>query len=115
MTRYAQVAVEFASGLVARDFVLAWELLAPPLREELTPERLRERLYGMFSEYTDGEPTAIHYDEAFSLAEWPGKQPGDVGWAYVGILGEDFAEAVAVIVADVDGALLIREVEWGQP
>jgi hypothetical protein len=49
------------------------------------------------------------------MEEWPRKRPGDIGWVYVGIEGDDFIEAVTVVVADVDGALLIREVEWGRP
>ena len=30
-------------------------------------------------------------------------------------MGEDFVEAVAVVVAEIDGVLLVREVEWGRP
>lgn len=49
------------------------------------------------------------------MDNWPAKQPGDVGWAYVSIFGENFVEAVAVTVAKYEGSLLIREVEWGRP
>jgi hypothetical protein len=35
--------------------------------------------------------------------------------AYVSIIGDDFVEAVAVVVSDVEGELLIRRIEWGRP
>ena|SRR5215475_5372723 len=115
MTPFAEIAVAFASALVEGDFARANGLLAPQLRDQLSEATLREELYGMFRSYADGEPRSIHYDERFSMAEWPAKESHDVGWAYVSILGEDFVEAVAVIVAEVDGTLLIRAVEWGRP
>ena len=70
----------------------------------------------MFEAYAEGEqPTSIQFDDEFSLVQWPARQPRDVGSAYVGILGEDFVEAVSVIVSDIDGGLFIREIEWGRP
>jgi hypothetical protein len=115
MTPYAEVAVAFASALVDGDFVRAHQLLTPEVQRELTQEALRENLYAMFRGYSESEPTTIHFDENFQMENWPDKRPGDVGWAYVGILGDDFVEAVTVIVADVEGKLLIRDIEWGRP
>jgi hypothetical protein len=40
---------------------------------------------------------------------------GDIGWAYVSIEGDDFVEAVRVVVSALGGKPLIREVEWGRP
>lgn len=31
------------------------------------------------------------------------------------IEGDDFCEAVYVCVSDLEGALVIREIEWGRP
>jgi hypothetical protein len=115
MTRYAEVAVAFASALVAGDFDGAASMLASDLRRQLPPGSLREQFSAMFRGYAEGEPRAVHFDEEFQLEEWPRKRPGDVGWAYVGIEGDDFVEAVSVVVADVGGKLLIREVTWGRP
>ena len=115
MTPHSEVAVAFASALVEGDFARAHGLLAPALRERLTPGALREELHAMFEGYADGKPTGIEYDEEFSMTEWPDKQPLDIGWAYVSIMGEDFVEAVTVVVAEIDGVLLIRDVEWGRP
>ena len=115
MTPYAEVAVAFASALVDGDFDRAASMLAPDLRHRLPPAALREKLYAMFRGYAKGEPRAVHFDEEFQLEEWPGKLPSDVAWAYVGIEGDDFIEAVSVVVADFDGRLLVREVTWGRP
>jgi hypothetical protein len=36
-------------------------------------------------------------------------------WAYVAMSGSSFSEAVTVIVAEYDGVLLVRDIEWGRP
>jgi hypothetical protein len=115
MTPFGEIAIAFASALAQRDFARAHKLLAPELRASLTPTSLHDELYGMFRGYAEGEPTGIHCDEQFFMTEWPGKEPHDVGWAYVSIIGAAFVEAVTVIVADVDGTLLVRAIEWGRP
>jgi len=115
MTPHGQVAVAFASALVDGDFSKAHALLTPTLRQEMTPASLREKLYSMWRGYSTGEPRSIHFDEEFSHEDWPAKLPGDIGWAYVGIEGDGFVEAVTVTVADVEGSLLIRDIEWGRP
>ena len=114
-TPHGKAAVEFASALVAGDYEGARRLLAPDLRGQMTPEELRNELFAMFEGYSQGKPERIHYDEEFAHDDWPGKKPGDLGWVYVSIEGEGFVEAVTVIVADVDGEPLIREIEWGRP
>ncbi len=115
MTRFGEVALAFASALVNGDFTRAHSFLAPRLREQLPPNILRDEFYGMFRPYAAGEPKRLHYDEEFSMDDWPAKQPGDVGCAYVGIEGDDFVEAVSVTVSDIGGALVIRKVDWGRP
>ena len=112
---HTRIAIEFASALVGKDFARAEKLLSPELRRELTEDGLRKKLYGMFDGYSQSEPRAIHFDEQSQMEHWPGKRIGDVGWAYVSIEGDDFVEAVAVVVASVGGQCLIRQVEWGRP
>jgi len=114
-TTHVETAVAFAWALVAGDFSRAHALLTPELRPQLSPALLREELYGMFTGYADGDPTDALFDEGGAMTEWPAKEPGDIGWAYVSIVGKNFVEGVAVIVADVDGTPLIRNVEWGRP
>lgn len=90
-------------------------MLPPALREERSPASLKSEFEAMYSGYAKGSPRSTHFDPEFSSVDWPGKQPGDVGWAYVGIEGDGFLEAVAVTVASIDGRLHIREIEWGRP
>ena len=47
-----------------------------------------------------------------TLDTWPEKKKGDVGWVYVAIAGDDFSEAVTVVVAQVGDRLAIRSIEW---
>jgi hypothetical protein len=115
MTPHGEVALTFTAALVHHDFTHAHEMLAPELRARLSAAQLRDKFFGLFEGYAEGQPTSIHCDEQFSMTEWPDKEPNDVGWAYVSIMGEDFVEAVAVTVANVGGALLIRAIEWGRP
>ncbi|MFO0970378.1 MAG: hypothetical protein U0793_32920 [Gemmataceae bacterium] len=115
MMPHEKVAVDFAYTLVNAEFEGAHALLAPSLSGKLTPADLCDKLFGMFRLYAEGKPKRIHFDEQFAQTNWPGKLPGDVGWVYVGIEGDDFVEAVTVIVAEVEGKHLIREIEWGRP
>jgi len=115
MRAFEEVAVGFASALVAGDFERAHTLLAPSLQASISPAQLRDRLFEMFIGYADGPPTDIQFDDEFSLVEWPSKQAADIGWAYVGIMGEGFVEAVSVTVCNVGGMPLIRQIEWGRP
>jgi len=112
---WEEIAVAFATALVEERFQQAHDLLAPQARFELTPESLREKLHGMYRGYAEGPPEKAELVTEGSREDWPSKHPGDVGWAYVGIEGHDFVEAVTVIVAKIDCAFLIRDVEWGRP
>jgi len=116
MRPFEKVAVDFATALVAGEFENARGFLSPERRSEFSADELQRRLFGMFDSYAEGDqPTGIQFDEEFSLVRWPAQLPGDLGWVYVGILGEEFVEAVSVIVSDKDGGPLIREIEWGRP
>ena len=115
MRPFEETALAFASALVAGDFRKARLLLSPPLARELSEADLRKELVAMLRGYAAGPRTAVHFDEQFSLEEWPTKQTGDVGWAYVSITGHDFVEAVAVTVAKVGDVHKIRAIDWGRP
>lgn len=90
-------------------------MLAPELQRQLTPDDLRSQLYAMFEGYAAGRPERIGFEDKYAHEDWPGKLPGDLGYAYVSIEGEDFVEAVIVTVADVAGKHVIRHIEWGRP
>jgi hypothetical protein len=112
---YQEVALAFATSLIERDFSRARGMLAPGLRAKLTEADLEEQLTAMYRSYADGQPEHALLIPEGTAEEWPAKEPGDIGFAYVSISGEDFNEAVSVIVSDIVGALVIREIEWGRP
>lgn len=113
--RYAETAVAFSSALSSGDWERAHAFLVPALQARLSPAALRLEYLRLFQDSPEGSPVTVQFDDQFAMDDWPDKQPGDVGWAYVSLCGEHVIEAVTVIVADVDGALRIRSVEWGRP
>ena len=64
-------------------------------------------------EYVEGPPDFVGV--ITTLQEWPARQAGDVGWAFVAISGQSWCEGVSVVVAREDGRDVIREIEWGWP
>lgn len=111
-SRQGTVALAFAERLVAGDYNAAHSMLAPALRENLSPAQLKVEYEGMI-EYGDGPPDFVGVMGI--LEEWPAKQAGDVGWAYVAISGVGYSEAVSVVVSQEAEQLVIREIEWGRP
>lgn len=112
---YAETAVAFSSALSSGDWERAHAFLAPDLQAEMSPSLLRREYLRLFPDSTEGSPAIVHFDEQFAMDDWPDKQPGDVGWAYVSLCGDDVIEGVTVIVTDAGGELRIRSVEWGRP
>lgn len=112
---YVETAVAFSSALSRGEWERAHTFLAPALQNELTPARLRHEYLRLFPDSPKGSPTIVQFNEQFAMDDWPDKQPGDVGWAYVSLCGEHVIEAVTVIVTNAGGALRIRSVEWGRP
>jgi len=117
-TPYAKIALAFARALTERDFDRANQMLAPSLRNDLTPAKLEHKYYRMIS-YA-GKTTATDVSVGSVSDDWPSKEDSDVGWVYVGISGPYpeggvWNEAVAAVVSDSKGELLIRSVEWGRP
>ncbi|HYC51967.1 MAG TPA: hypothetical protein VEB19_12715 [Gemmatimonadaceae bacterium] len=112
---YAETAVAFASALNSGDWKRAHALLVPSLQDTMSPSHLEREFHRLFPDSVEGSRTVVQFDEQFAMDDWPDKQPGDAGWVYVSIVGEEVIEAVTVIVADAGGALGIRSVEWGRP
>lgn len=50
-----------------------------------------------------------------TMTTWQGKQPSDLGWAYISVGGDVYSEAVTVIITEENGEPRIREVEFGRP
>jgi hypothetical protein len=111
-SRQGVVALSFAERLVAGEYEGAHSMLASSLRDKLSPARLKDDYENMV-EYGDGPPNVLGLMNI--LEEWPTKQEGDVGWAYVAVGGANYSEAVAVVVTEEMGRFVIREIEWGRP
>jgi hypothetical protein len=111
-TRQGKVGLAFARALAARQFEQAHQLLSTSLASRYSVEKLRSEYEGMVS-YGNGPATVV--EVVTVMDDWPARQAGDVGWAYVAIVGDDFSEAVTVTVAEESGKLVIRDVQWGRP
>lgn len=111
-TPMGRVALRFASALVAGDHGSAHALLAPVLADSCSEADLARAFEAIVGSW--GLPvTGVEVREV--MAFWPGKRDGDVGWAYAAISGEGYSEAITVVVTEVGGELLIRQLEWGRP
>ena len=108
----AKVALTFARALVEGRYADAHAMLTPELAAEQTAGELGAVYEDMIS-IGDGPPEVV--EGVTTLDEWPDKEPGDIGWAYVAIYGDGFSEAVAVVVTEHEGQPAIRYIEWGRP
>jgi hypothetical protein len=115
VARSTDVALSFAQALVDEDYDAAFALLAPEAGLELSPEVLRINLIKMHIGYAPKDrPRSAVLNEEFALTDWPSNRSGDLGRAYVSVLGDEFVEAVTVTVTSIDGCALIRDVQWGR-
>jgi hypothetical protein len=110
MTAFSDVAAQFASALVERDYELAHSLLAESLKSHLSSQQLQESFEGMIAQKSNLSAEVVE-----TLTDWPEKQPNDAGWAYVAINGDEFAEAVTLTLCDEHDTTLIRDIVWGRP
>jgi hypothetical protein len=101
-------ALMFAQDLVAGKYDAAHQMLTADLRSRVSPQALKEQYESMI-EYWDGDPASS--TEATVISTLP---EGEIT-VYVAIFNDCNGEAVTPIVIEVDGYLLIREIEWGRP
>lgn len=112
MKSYKEIALEFGSALKDGDFSLAHSLLCQSQKEQLPETSLQEEFERMFA-HDEGEIKIVEVTE--TLEEWPEQEPNDLGWAYVAISGETFAEAVMLVIKNENGQPCIGSIEWGRP
>ena len=110
---FTDVARDFAQALADENYERAASFLAPALSDLTGEAGLLRDMRNMVEVADDSRVT--HVELMNTLDDWPARQPGDAGWAYVAMSGDGFSEAVAVVVSDCDGELKIREIEWGRP
>ena len=109
---YRQIALEFATLLGAREYPKAYAMMSQGYRQNSTVDELQSGFEAIVP-MNWGPIGPIEVGE--TMTSWPGKQPSDVGWAYVSIGGDLYSEAVIVVVTSENGAAKIREVEFGRP
>ena len=109
---HAEVAEQFARRLVDGEFNAARNMLTQSLKRIFTTHKLKRDLASMHS-YAKGPIT--HFEVMNTTEYWLAKQENDVGWAYVALTGDNFSEAVTVIVTRQSSKLLIRKIDWGRP
>jgi hypothetical protein len=109
---YEPIALLFAQCLLEAKFSDAHAMLSVDLKESLALSELQSTYESMVN-YPDDVAIVVEVIEAMS--DWPDKRVNDIGWAYVAVSGKAFSEAVAVIVENAAGTMLIRSIEWGRP
>jgi len=109
---YPRLATRFATALTNGEYDEAYQMLSPDMQQKHTADELGKTFEAMV-EY-GGSPAKV---DGFieTLEEWPDKEPDDVGWVYVSVSGDDYAEAVTVIVSTNRNGMSISSIEWGRP
>jgi hypothetical protein len=109
---FRQVALQFTRLLAAREYAKAHAMTSQEYRKRATVDQLRTNFERIVP--TDWGPIGpIEVGE--TMTTWSGKQPSDLGWAYVSIGGNVYSEAIVVVVASENGEARVREVEFGRP
>lgn len=109
-----RIAEQFGRHIADGDYGAARTLLTKEAQQKYSAESFKQS----FEKMTAYEPGPIHRIEVspeFMLEEWPEKGADDVASVYVGLFGEEYVEAVTLVLAREDGDIRIREVEWGRP
>lgn len=109
---YADVACRFANALMEGKFDEAHSFPSAECQATYSANGLRHE-YKRMLQYVDQPVTEIEVMN--TLNAWPVKQFGDIGWAYVSMSGDGFAQAVVVVVQTVGSNLKVRSIEWGRP
>jgi len=109
---YRAIALEFAQSLAERQYTKAYEMTTKEYRKRTSVEQLQATFESIVpSDWGPMGPIEVGQ----TMTTWTGKEPADLGWAYVSIGGEVYSEAVTVVVTSEHGEAKIREVEFGRP
>ncbi len=109
---HIEFASSFAKALAGGDYGAAHKMLSPKMQQQYTDIGLRESFEEMI-EYGDS-PARVD-GTVGTLEDWPGKTSSDIGWVYVSVSGDDYGEAVTVVVSVVEDRMAISSIEWGRP
>lgn len=107
-----EVADQFGKLIAKADYRAAHVLLTTEAQGIYSPEDFKKSVEQM-TDYWSGPIEAIIPD--LILEDWPTKQDKDIGIVYVSLIGEGVCEAVTVTLAEENGDIRIRDLEWGRP
>ena len=114
MSDYIQFAKQFGDIIAKEDYVAARAQLTTEAQADWSAQEMQRRSESM-RRYAPGPFTNVQVMEEFALEDWPAKRDGDVASVYISLEGDNFCEAVSVIVSEQDGEFRIRDLEWGRP
>lgn len=111
---YKRVALAFTEALAARDYSAAYALTSRTYRDRTSVKALQDAFEAIVP---PDWGTVGPIDIGLAMEDWPGREPSDVGWAYVSIGGDVYSEAVTVVAAreEEEKELKVRTVEFGRP
>ena len=109
-----QVAEQFGQLIAKSDYAAAHRLFTKAAQRFHSPDELK-KAFEQMTAYAAGPVRQVEVMEDFVLDDWPDKQDGDIASVYVSLVGDDYVEAVSVVLAEETGALRIRQIEWGRP
>jgi hypothetical protein len=109
-----EVAEEFGKLIAEEDYVAAHRLLTREAQKMHSPAKLKKAVKTMTA-YGPGSIREVEVMTDMLLYNWPDKEPGDLAWVYVSLVGDSFVEAVSLLLVEEAGAMRIRQLEWGRP
>ena len=112
MTINIEVAEEFGKLIARADYRAAHVLLTKEAQQVYSPEDFKKSVEQM-TDYWSGPIEEVISD--LILEDWPAKQNKDIGMVYVSLIGEGVCEAITVTLAEENGNIRIRYLEWGRP
>lgn len=114
--RLSADALVFARHLVARRYADALAMTSESYRAHVSVDSLERAFeFRVPRDMTPRDPLYVLMTD--DMDGWATRRPGDVGWVYVVIPGDDSrdGEAVALVFAREGAKVVIRELEIGRP
>ena len=109
-----EVAKGFGKLIAEEDYVGAHRLLTRAAQKVHSPAKLKKAVKTMTA-YNPGPIREVEVMTDMLLYNWPDKEPGDLAWVYVSLVGDSFVEAVSLLLVEETDGTRIRQLEWGRP
>lgn len=108
---YCMFAEDFCELLAKKKYRQAHAYLSEKTKEELTVSELGASWKNM----TEGADL-LDIELQKNMTDWPTRRKNEIAWCYFSVTGEEYSEAVAVVVAITEfDSYEITEIEFGRP